>query len=175
MLIGLNQEQLKTKKEGSDQEMVKLIKYTLCKEMIPLGGCTPNQLQPASDARLCLMVASIRDKTESNTKYSKHVRSSDPLKFTSVQTWQWCPQCIHLKVHPWINPYIHPSIHPFIIQLPIHPLSNHPFIHSVKQPSSQPTHTPLIHWLTLHWTDRYSLKLHRCKCLGTMARHCLCS
>lgn len=94
---------------------------------------------------------------------------------------------VHLCADPTPVPSMHPSlslpmnqsiyssIHPFIMQPPIHSLSNHPFIHAVKQLSSQPTHTPLIQWLTLHWVDQYSLKWYSCKCLGTMARHCLCS
>lgn len=79
--------------------------------------------------------------------------------------------CISLHIHPWINPYMHPSI----IQPSIHPLSSGPFIHAVNQPSSRPTHTPLIQWLTLHWVNRYSLEWHHCKRLGRMAGRCLCT
>lgn len=50
-----------------------------------------------------------------------------------------------------VSLHILPSVCPSIIHPSLHPLSNHPFIHVVNQPSSRPTHTPLIQWLTLHW------------------------
>ena len=77
-------------------------------------------------------------------------------------------------LHPHVS--VFKSIHESIC-ISIHPLSNRPFIrypaiHSFMQStslSSQPTHTPLIQWLTLHRLDQYSLKWHHCKHLGTMA------
>lgn len=115
---------------------------------------------------IAVFLQGVRDKLDTH-KEGRQLKYLDPHKFMSVQIWHCCP----LHIHPRINPYVRPSI----IQPSLHLLSHHPFIHAVNQPSSRPTHTPLIRWLTLYWLDQSVLKWLLCKCLGTMARRYLCS